>query len=686
MKKTIFLLMATIILLAGCTLDSLRNDKDADESVLVLGLDASSVANRTIVPAIDMNAATYDVYGAGPNSESFEVLNVIGSSVTVTDLVAGTWNITVNAKNSIGTIIGNGITSVDIQQGSTVNATVSVSPLSGNGAAALTVDWIDASQFTDAANVSGTLEYKTATGYDAPVSMTFSKIGQTATYSSSLTAGYYRLLLQVAESGVDTLYLAESVRIVYNETTSATIFISDIQNTGDVQITIEENMLNPIVITFSGQSSQIQEGTDMIVTAATVPSPVDSYEWYLDGQLLAGETTESVTIGSTLEVRAAAYTLTLMVGLNSILSTQSITFTVVEAPPASLIDNFEDGADPNLWGADYSIMNDFGGLTMSYDSANAYNGSAYALALDYSVANTDEWSGLLIPFASGFDPVNISMYEYLSFWIKGSVANTPIKIGLENTSTGDRNRATMFVDDYLDGGVTTSYQEVRIPLDAFANLDDFTNAKVISLVFENSYATANGAPTTGIVYLDDIGFGSTSLGYVRIDHFGDNFGQNAVGGNSGSMGGETATHTSSFDNTEFHNYSRSLRSEYNIGTADWCGMWFILGGGADAYTAVPCDFSGYSNLTMWIKGNSAGETPAKIKIELNDTAGHVALIPDDTVEGTAISTTWTKYTINLSTFSGLNTAAIQQFNFVYDSLVGANTSGVVFFDEIQLEE
>ncbi|MFC2091906.1 hypothetical protein ACFLTD_03950, partial [Elusimicrobiota bacterium] len=233
------------------------------------------------------------------------------------------------------------------------------------------------------------------------------------------------------------------------------------------------------------------------------------------------------------------------VGNSSAWSTAG-SITVAASGTTMLIDNFEDGTDPNLWGGNYGVMNDFGGLTVSYDGANGYNGSVNALALDFNVAITDEWSGMLVMLSNDVDNIqaDISAYEYLTFQVKGSVANIPVKIGLENASSGDRNKANVYVNDYLDGGVTTSYQEVRIPLDAFANLDDLSNMKVITFVFENGYATANGAPVSGILYIDDIGFGSDSVDNVRIDHFGDNYGPNALGGNMGDMAGGTASHSS----------------------------------------------------------------------------------------------------------------------------------------------
>lgn len=697
MKKVIFLFLASIVLFAGCTIAGPRND-DADKNgALVLSLDSSTVENRTIVPTISMDVATYDVSGSGPDGASFNLLGETSSSITVLDLKVGTWVITVNAKNSTGTIIGSGSASVDVLASSVVTVEVTVTPLDGQGTALLTVDWSGAEQFTGAAVISGTLELKTATGYDPAIAMSFSITGQIATYGSTLDTGYYRLLIQLSEGGVNA-FVAETLRIVYNEETSADIIITDIPNTGDIIIDIINDLQNPIAISFGGVVPDLELGTNMTVTATTVPSPVDAYEWYLDGQLLAG-TTSSITFGSTLEARTAVYTLTLIVSLDSILSSKYVTFIVSEEPiiPPELLDDFEDGNDTNLWNGINGAMDDFGVLTMTYDPANGYNGSVNAMALDYDVSVLDSWSGVFMTLSPPEPSADLTVYENLTLYVKGSVANIPFKIGLANTSalsTG-RNSAKVYINDYLDGGVTTSYQKVTIPLDAFANLDSLVEATVLTVVFENTYATSSGFPTSGILYVDDVGFDTVEPTAVRIDHFGDNFGPNALGANIGDMNGAGATHSSSFTNVDFHNYTYALQSVYNTGATDWCGMWFIFGGGddgagpiEDGFTAMPSDFSSYTKITLWIRGDSAGTTPAKIKLELSDGAGHNAYIPDNsTTPGTPISTTWTKYEVPLSAFSGgLNTASIQQFNFVYEGSQVGNTSGITYFDEIQFEK
>lgn len=348
------------------------------------------------------------------------------------------------------------------------------------------------------------------------------------------------------------------------------------------------------------------------------------------------------------------------------------------------LDDFDDGDNTNLWEGKMGVMGN--GVSEGFSSTDAMPGSIYALELSYSLS-AGFWGGYWIMLGDPPDvtPVDISIYEYLTFWIKGSAGNEPLKIEIENLSAEPRNIAHLYVADYIDGGVTTEWKEVRIPLDAFCNLDGLDNALQMNLIIEYDYANLSGFPTASTIYLEDFGFSKNPLDFVRIDHFGDNCGLNALGANMGGMGGGTGySMTTTYDETVYHSFSRSLKAVYNTGATGWCGVWFLIGRYG---TAVECDFSDYSKLTLWVRGETVGETPAKLKVELVDSVGSkVAYIPDNTLEGTAISTSWQKYTIPLINFIGLDITTIKQFNFIFESATVVNNSGIAYFDEIQFEK
>ena len=82
----------------------------------------------------------------------------------------------------------------------------------------------------------------------------------------------------------------------------------------------------PTTIAFTGFQSQINLGTNMTVTAATTPSPVSAYQWYLDGNVLAGQTNSAITIGSGLS--SGRHFLALTVVRNGLTSSKGAWFLV----------------------------------------------------------------------------------------------------------------------------------------------------------------------------------------------------------------------------------------------------------------------------------------------------------------------------------------------------------------------
>src|SRR3989339_398848 len=363
------------------------------------------------------------------------------------------------------------------------------------------------------------------------------------------------------------------------------------------------------------------------------------------------------------------------VDVNSI----SATSLVFNGP---MVANFDNGGGLNLWGGTTGIFNSVGATaSISYSSSVAYGGSGYSLAITYGVPLAGVYSGAYTNLSS-IGIADISAYKYLSFYVRGASVEKTFKLELQDSNGVN---ASLYVSDYLDGGITTAWQQVRIPLDAFVNLDSLANVSKIVFVFEHDYYERNGMPFSGTVYLDNISFGTDALSVVRIEHFGDKWDMNALGGNLGDMyGGAVAYHSHDFSSLIYNGYSYGLLSIYNV-TSGWCGMYMLFGNAS----GKAHNFSGYGKLTLWLKSMSAETTPLKIKMELVDAAGiHVARIPDHTTTpAVAISTTWRKYTINFSAFAGLQPASIKQMNVVYeDTQVGQNKMGAVYYDDIQFEK
>lgn len=365
-------------------------------------------------------------------------------------------------------------------------------------------------------------------------------------------------------------------------------------------------------------------------------------------------------------------------------------------PPGDVLDNFDDEDDMNLWGGGMGTMTDSTSDTKLNVKFESDRNAGKAISFEYDTGSLDKhhWVGYWIKLHSIPDfPVNLENYKHLSFYVKGKAGNEPLKIEIANKSKGPRSKAYLYVDDYLDDGITTEWQEVKIPLDAFVNLDKLSNIKELNFVIENDYAEICGKPSSGTIYIDDISFSKKSLKYVKVDHFGDLWGWGSLGGNIGSM----RECSSSYDSMVYHKNKNSLKSVYNTNTSKdkWCGHFIIFGGGKDGWTAQSHDFSDYSKLTLWVRSNSEEENPTVFKIELVDNDSVEKLvIPSDTEEGESAGIphdgSWQKYTMNINNISGLDKSKIKQINIIYEDWrimkEDGNAEGILFFDEIQFEK
>lgn len=182
-----------------------------------------------------------------------------------------------------------------------------------------------------------------------------------------------------------------------------------------------------------------------------------------------------------------------------------------------LLDNFNSGTTVNMWGAITGAFNSISPAatcTVSFTTpAESFGGTGHSLKLNYNISATNSYSGYYSKLAS----VDLSQYNAVSFYVKGDAAGVFFKIQLTNNSATEywdpgngvnyyRNTASIYITDYLDGGVTTSWQKVKIPFDNFANLDGWGSMKELVIVFENFQSVANGSPIQGTVYIDDIIF------------------------------------------------------------------------------------------------------------------------------------------------------------------------------------
>lgn len=155
--------------------------------------------------------------------------------------------------------------------------------------------------------------------------------------------------------------------------------------------------------------------------------------------------------------------------------------------------NFDNGTDPNSFGG---YGGGFGPTPATRSYANIgdpfpdknYGPQGYAQEFTGSSQSDGVWLGL-----NGHD---ISRWDRVSFWIRGDQGAEDILIGLKDVST---NEVQVRISDYLTDGITSEWQEVRIPLRVF--LDG--GVRLVSMDnISFTFAGANG----GKIWVDDIAF------------------------------------------------------------------------------------------------------------------------------------------------------------------------------------
>lgn len=175
----------------------------------------------------------------------------------------------------------------------------------------------------------------------------------------------------------------------------------------------------------------------------------------------------------------------------------------------TLIDDFQDGAEPNFFGG--TNLNNFetGGTAVpTYVTL----GSDRVLQMTYNVTAGSSFSGIFLNLKKNFQG-----YTHLSFRVRGNAGGEIVKAKLESVAGNNE----VFISTYLTGGITTSFQRVNIPVSAFP-LVNFSTINVLTFLLENSIGSGSGT-----VWFDDIGFirlGETPGVVAVLDDLDSDFG------------------------------------------------------------------------------------------------------------------------------------------------------------------
>jgi|GEM_PF-1978003 len=306
----------SLVLIAGCL-------PQGDKGTLTIDFSVNN--GRSILPDFDMDISRYDVRGTGPDGATFSV-STMESSVTIDDIVLGTWVIEVDGLNAEGTLIGFGQGETTLVNSLGTTCYITIRPLAGEGALALTVTWGD---YEGTVQITSQLISRISGA--TPIPVEFNIGTDSATYTNNaIPTGYYDLTLVISNGVRDIGGAMETVRIVNDVTTSATINVT-INEGGDATIDIVEDMNDPINVVLTGQLNLLQVGDSMTVTANGENITADEepvYRWYLNGALMQSGAT--ATFGSSLLIGTYRLDVSIFSGDGERGGSATHTFTVVD--------------------------------------------------------------------------------------------------------------------------------------------------------------------------------------------------------------------------------------------------------------------------------------------------------------------------------------------------------------------
>lgn len=282
MSKRIVILLTIILglFLFSCPLPQghIIPTKNSGNSIEIRITETTS---RMLVPDINMNPAYYVIEGNGPLGEVFSTTTT-PTTVTISNVATGEWNITITAFNASDVAIGVGTGTTTVSDNASSTLSVTVSPFNGFGTLELTVNW------TAAQVVQPQIEAKLTPLAGASRNLNFTMATGTASFNAlDIPTGYYTLSLKLLDNGILNMGAVEIVRIAKSATTSGTYTFDKInQAYGSIDVNITPNMENPLNINIQGSISTKVENETVNLNSEVVgySENVTNY-WYINGLL-----------------------------------------------------------------------------------------------------------------------------------------------------------------------------------------------------------------------------------------------------------------------------------------------------------------------------------------------------------------------------------------------------------------
>ena len=262
--KGFLLILLILSLILSCNNDSVTWGK--------IEVTLSNEVSRGIVTT-DMSTDNYDVVILNAANETIASTNIKVSDTSVPltfSVPAGTYTISVEAKNKDNEVIGRGESTATATSNSTTNCRITVQEITGIGTLSIQID-------SDTPNTPVLKIYKADLSLLDTVTATESD-GKFAA-SKSLPNGFYYFEILDDDKVIDS----ETVRIVANKTVAYSVEYSVY---GDGSITIIDSISPTPSISFE-ISSNISSKSSQTITPTITGFIPTTFSWYLDGSKIA---------------------------------------------------------------------------------------------------------------------------------------------------------------------------------------------------------------------------------------------------------------------------------------------------------------------------------------------------------------------------------------------------------------
>ena len=339
-------------------------------------------------------------------------------------------------------------------------------------------------------------------------------------------------------------------------------------------------------------------------------------------------------------------------------------------------DDFNDSATTNKWGGAAGIFTGgAGAITINRTSADAAEG-ARSLEIAYTATGASgDYSG----YYSELNNMNVTdtpRNRALSFTIKGLAGNEVFKVELGESTVKTQQVA---VRDFLNGGVSTAWRDIHIPLSAFDQLN-FTNPwwnRNLAFVFEYDL----GTPRSGTVRIDNIRLTSEPETYL-VDSYDD------ADTSKSSFGGTMVYYENNADlnaqrdtSTYVGDTGASLRIFYNV-TGAGSGNYVVIEQTVNNGVNKGQDIRHMSSLHFWVKADSGTRgPPANVWMHdmgnassQKDLEAYIPALPTDT---------WVPVNIPLRAFSGVDSASLKMIKWAWEY---EDKSGTMWIDAVEFSK